>query len=175
MSNYSEVVCKVCNRSGGVAAGKLRKFSGPVTAIGYIFLIPSVLGMLCGVMMLFGTCSAAGKGSDQTQQSYETAIESIHGLTANQVAQLKGALTEPNVEQLERSGFLPQAAAEAKAAWDMRTAGQAGTGIGVGLAGGFSIFLIVSSFVGGLLGWLLTMKRKVLICGFCRGVHGELA
>jgi hypothetical protein len=175
MPNYSEIVCKVCNRPGGITAGKLRKFSGPVVAIGYIFLIPSVIGMLIGLVALFGTCSAAGEGTDRAQKSYESAIESIAGLTASQASQLKGAVARPDVAQLEREGFTEDVAERAKYAWDARTASQTGTGIGVGLVGGFSIFMIVGSFIGGLLGWLFTMRRKVLICGFCRGVHGELA
>src|SRR5579872_6324932 len=109
MANYTDIQCNICKRSGGIGPGKLRKFSGPVVAIGYIFLIPSVLGMVLGAIMLFSVCSAASQ------------MEHAEGAT--------------------------------------------------GVAGGIVVFFMVGSFVGGLLGWLLTMNRKVLLCGFCRGVH----
>lgn len=36
------------------------------------------------------------------------------------------------------------------------------------LGGGFAIFCAIASFVGGLLGWLLVMKKRVLQCSVCR-------
>ena len=48
-------------------------------------------------------------------------------------------------------------------------ASEAGTTIGVDIAAGFSIFVVVASLVGGLLGWLLIMKKSVLQCDNCGG------
>jgi hypothetical protein len=173
--NYANVVCKVCNQPGGIGASKLRRFSGPVVAIGYIFLVPSVLGMLFGVLMLFGTCSAAHKMGGQSAESFNSAIESIQGITRPQVSFLEGAATEPTSAELVRMGLNENQAEGVGAAWRARSAGEAGAGIGAGLAGGFAIFMVVSSFVGGLLGWILTMKRNVLLCRLCNGVHAEAA
>jgi len=35
------------------------------------------------------------------------------------------------------------------------------------------IFIIIASFMGGLLGYLLVMKKKVITCSRCGGVHAE--
>ncbi len=69
--------------------------NGPVVAIGFILLIPSILGMLFGVLMLFAT----GVASSQT-----------------------------------------------------------------------FTFVIIMSFVGCLLGWLLIMRKRVLQCALCDAV-----
>jgi hypothetical protein len=42
------------------------------------------------------------------------------------------------------------------------SAQKVGTGAATVIAGGFSIFVIVASFVSGLLGWLLIMRKRVL-------------
>jgi hypothetical protein len=38
------------------------------------------------------------------------------------------------------------------------------------VVGGFSIFVIVTSFVGGLVGWLLIMRKRVLECTHCGAI-----
>jgi hypothetical protein len=38
------------------------------------------------------------------------------------------------------------------------------------MAGGILVFFALAAFVGGLLGWLLIMKKKVLICPHCSAV-----
>ena len=40
-------------------------------------------------------------------------------------------------------------------------------------AGGLSLFVLISSFMGGLLGYLLIMKKKVITCGRCGSVQAE--
>ena len=78
--------------------------SGPVVAIGYILLIPSVLGILFSALLFFTTASHAANDA------------------------------------------------------------------GSGIAGGIAIFMGLVSFVGGLLGWLLVMKKQVLECNTCKAV-----
>ena len=80
------------------------RMSGVVVVIGYIFLIPSVLGMLVNACLF--------------------------------VAMSRSISTSP-----------------------------AG-----GMMGGAFLFLIFLSFVGGLLGWLLVMKKSVLKCTHCGAV-----
>lgn len=103
-----EVRCKICD-AGTLAPRKKFRMSGPVVAIGYIFLIPSILGILFSVFM-FVSASSIHAGNDAT--------------------------------------------------------GTAATGI----IGGFAILFGVGSFVGGLVGWLLVMKKSVLECGVCKAV-----
>jgi hypothetical protein len=38
------------------------------------------------------------------------------------------------------------------------------------IGGGFAVFWWVAFFVGGLLGWLLVMRKNVLQCSLCRAV-----
>lgn len=38
------------------------------------------------------------------------------------------------------------------------------------VTGGFAVIIGISSFVGGLLGWLLVMKKRVLQCSVCGAV-----
>lgn len=51
----------------------------------------------------------------------------------------------------------------------MRIASVANTGAST-MATGILIFFAVAAFVGGLLGWLLIMKKKVLVCMHCSAV-----
>ena len=44
------------------------------------------------------------------------------------------------------------------------------TGTVTAIFGGVSIFILISSIVGGLLGWLLVMKKRVLQCSFCGAI-----
>jgi hypothetical protein len=96
----TNIPCKVCNR-GVLVPKRIYRLSAPVVAIGYIFLIPSVLGMIAGGLIFFGVIAQGGD---------------------------------------ESSGVI---------------------------GGGFAILLGVASFVGGLLGWLLIMKKRVLQCSVC--------
>jgi len=51
-------LCRVCGQ-GAMIKRKRFRMSGPVVAIGFILLIPSVLGMLFGILMLVLTSAAA--------------------------------------------------------------------------------------------------------------------
>jgi hypothetical protein len=173
--NYGNVACKVCNQSGGIGVAELRKFSVPVVAIGYIFLVPSILGMFFGAIMLFTTCSTAKTVADTTDKEYQTAIASIDGLTPTQVASVGAVSGAPSSYELETIGLSAHQITRVNSAWSSHRNVHSGAGIGFGFAGVFAIFVIVGSFVGGLLGWLLTMKRKVLLCRLCNGVHADIA
>lgn len=98
--------CKVCEQ-GTLLSKKVFRMSGPVVVIGYIFLIPSVIGILLSVLMFFGVIATSGSATDTASQA------------------------------------------------------------GIGLAAGVVIFFGVASFAGGLIGWLLVMKKRVLQCSTC--------
>lgn len=101
--------CKVCD-CGTLQSKKVFRMSGPVVAIGFILLIPSVLGMaVCGLASL--------------------------GLLSVGVAQSSRDVA-------------------AGAVW-LSTV---------------SAFGFVAFFVGGLLGWLLVMRKRVLQCSVCGAV-----
>ncbi len=104
------IICKVCDR-GELRKKNMFRMNFPVVLIGFILLIPSIIGMVV---------SAA----------------SISDMLAS-------------------------------AAW--KDTSPAGVG---GLAIVFMIALaaFIASFVGGLLGWLLTMQKRVLQCSVCRAI-----
>jgi hypothetical protein len=89
---------------------KVFRMSGPVVAIGFILLIPSVLGMLFSAMILLQTIEHSGNTQDPGEL-----FGSVFGV-------------------------------------------------------GFAITFGVASFVGGLFGWLLVMKKQVLQCSDCGAV-----
>ena len=94
------LICKVCDR-GALEKKEIYRMSAPVVVIGFLLLIPSILGMLAGGLMVAGAIS--------TGDTADAAIGS-----------------------------------------------------------GFAIVLGVGSLIGGLLGWLLIMKKRVLRCSVCR-------
>ena|ERR1035437_2274447 len=97
------IKCKVCD-AGTLVQTKKYRMSGPVVFIGYILLIPSVIGMVvCGFFIIMDLSMV--RSSDI-------------GMVTNIVYLLIGA----------------------------------------------------AFFVGGLLGWLLIMKKKVLQCNVCSAV-----
>ena len=104
--------CKVCDQ-GQLKKKTKYRMSTPVVLIGQIFLIPSIIGMLIGVLLFIFT---------------------LVGTT------------------------------------DTVNTGGADTGGVLVVSGVISVFVIICSFVGGLLGWLLTMKKKVLKCNSCGAV-----
>jgi hypothetical protein len=50
--------CKICDR-GALRPRKIRRLSGPAVAIGYVLLVPSVLGMACCAILLLIVVFAA--------------------------------------------------------------------------------------------------------------------
>ena len=102
-SRCESVLCKVCDK-GNLLARKKYRMSGPVVAIGYLLLVPSVFGIIISLIII-GNSSTAGTHSHM-------------------------------------SAFLA----------------------------GFALLFGIGSFIGGLLGWLLVMKKNILQCHQCGAV-----
>jgi hypothetical protein len=69
--------CKVCER-GQLIPKKIFRMSGPVVVIGFILLIPSVLGMLAATLMFFGVIAYNGnESSDTTTERLNPAVSAI--------------------------------------------------------------------------------------------------
>jgi len=104
---HSSPLCRTC----GVGALRLEKryrLSTPVVVIGYILLIPSVLGVLFFIVTMFMLANASNANANAAS--------------------------------------------------------------GATMATGLAFFFAVAFFVSGLLGWLLVMKKKVLVCTNCSAV-----
>jgi drug/metabolite transporter (DMT)-like permease len=99
--HWQHPTCKVCDR-GSLIQKKVFRMSGPVVAIGFFLLVPSVIGMLLCALALVQIADQPDNAS--------------------------------------------------------------------GLAGGIVIAIGIACFVGGLLGWLLVMRKRVLKCSLCGAV-----
>ena len=101
-----QIRCKTCD-VGTLEHKKKYRLSRIVVAIGYILLMPSVLGMGFSILMLIGTAGAAATDT---------------------------------------------------------------VGAGAAIVGGVSVFFFIMSLVGGVFGYLLVMKKRVLQCNTCGAV-----
>lgn len=156
------LTCQTCGR-GALVRRKRYRMSGPVVLIGYILLIPCVIGMLFGALLLFASGSAGTAGSAAADKQTRTQLEAqaIPAPIIQKVVSLK-PITEDDRSTL--TSKQQSVVDEAKLSLSM---GKVGAGAGAVIGGGLAIFLIISCFVGGLLGWLLIMKKKILQCNLC--------
>lgn len=157
--------CKVCD-SGVLRQKKKYRMSGIVVLIGYILLIPSVLGMLFSTLMLVTTVGAGGMVASELAD--ETQVElSNAGIPDSIIHKVVSAGT---VTEAEKASLTREQRATLESSELAYTAGAVGAGAGVAIVGGMAIFIGISSLVGGLIGWLLIMKKKVLACDSCGAV-----
>lgn len=157
--------CNIC-QEGALKPRKKYRMSSPVVLIGYILLIPCVIGMLFGFLLLVGTSASSVDVSETTRNAVRTQLAEadIPDRLINQV------LTGDGISEGEKQTLTYAQRSALDDAQLTHSVGQVGSGAATLLAGGFSLVIIVSAFVGGLLGWLLIMKKKVLQCGNCGAV-----
>jgi hypothetical protein len=182
--------------------------SGPAVAIGFILLIPSVLGMLFSASLLFGFIAlpaGGGLGTSESESSHpfqndfdasfrESCAKSVKqknlevGYYASQqlieqycecaLSTFKATGSETTASQSclqqAKDGTLEQPSQDVDALYSNNTSHQspdrAVANVARVLGGGFAVVLGISSFVGGLLGWLLVMRKRVLQCNVCGAV-----
>lgn len=205
----SSLTCKVCD-SGTLSPKKVFRLSGPAVVIGFILLIPSLIGMIVSGLILVGfitlpaavpaarhalstqsafdssfrrSCAANVRqnvyrtsGLPATQASVEsycecalstykeTGSETIAAQTCNQQAQ-DGRLNTPSQD------------VDALYSSDVQQQGPAAAGNTLLPTAVLSFFgsvgavaMGIAFFVGGLLGWLLVMRKRVLQCDYCGAV-----
>jgi len=140
--------------------------SGPVVVIGFILLIPSVLGMLVGILTLVGVGMNIPSMSPETRASLEA--QQVPEPVIAQVAANKP------IDEAQFAALTPQqrtAVRNAQSSVSGPWPGKAKAGPGAFVvAGGLCLFVIVMSFVGALLGWILIMRKRVLQCTLCGAV-----
>jgi len=197
----------VCER-GELVPKKIFRMSGPVVAIGYILLIPSVLGMIAGILLFFGVIAHNGDGSSSAtnevtepiQEDWDTQfrrtcisdLRTSHVLMTTMVQYCECALTEYKkynsqkyagdvCSQRLQYNTLGAVDQETQRLYDNLIETRSPDGEAVErvqvqrsapplfniIGGTFAIVLGITSFVGGLLGWLLVMKKRVLKCSVC--------
>jgi hypothetical protein len=174
--------CKVCDR-GMLAPKKLFRMSPSVVVIGFIFLIPSVIGMLISLFGILGSVASAGASASMNASSASSKREAISRMREAGVprhvinAVLAGRTSE--VDQwlhadIETNGRVTAYQAEpvrqAQRDIEPGVASLSLDGLLPHLVGISSIVFGIISFVGGLFGWLLVMRKKVLQCAVCGAV-----
>lgn len=157
--------CKTCD-VGLLRLEKRYRMSTPVVAIGYILLVPSILGIIFSLLVVF----MMGLGASGVRSARRN-------IAATNLRQ--AGVAEPIVQKVITSQqitaeddvtlTLAQKDAVEKAESSI-TAQETSVGAATVLGGGLGIFLAVAFFICGLLGWLLVMKKKVLFCPNCSAV-----
>lgn len=130
--------------------------------IGYILLIPSLAGMALAVVLwlvsLVGTSGTTSFPSEATLKKLREAEvpESV-------VERLR----DGDLSDSEKLELTPEQAAVVNEVIREREIQAAAVGMVAGCGTVFFGALFVGSFVGGLVGWLLIMKKTVLRCASC--------
>jgi hypothetical protein len=160
--------CATCGQ-GFLQRKRVYRMSGPAVVIGFILLIPSILGICFGgLTMLFTVIGSAAAPStiDTAIQEVKTRLVSLEvpdDIVADVIA---GKHVEEN--RLTPLTY-PQRSAIHESELKISTA-KAAPGLAACCGGGFSVMIMIGSFVGGLLGWLLVMRKTVLQCFRCGAV-----
>lgn len=202
------LMCKVCDR-GALSSKTVFRMSGPVVAIGFILLIPSILGIVACALMLIGVgvaANAAHKMSamdgERTRlfqstsdagfrkscaKSFKQSYYQTQGLPASQ--SLAEQYCECALSTFKESGSLTFATEtcsqramdpvkpldkDVDAFYSDDAGPQPPTHAAIEIFRVFgsvsAVVLGIWSFVGGLLGWLLVMRKRVLKCDDCGAV-----
>ncbi|PYP50678.1 MAG: hypothetical protein DMD45_10270 [Gemmatimonadetes bacterium] len=158
------IKCKTCDR-GTLVKRKKYRMSGIVVLIGYILVIPSVLGILIGVAGIVGSGSAGTSSNQASRTRVEADLRAASVPSAVIAKVTKNPARSIAVSDTAALNGMQRAAI--RSASLSLAASDVGTTVGVGLFAGFSIFVVIASLVGGLLGYLLIMKKSVLQCDTC--------
>jgi len=161
----SQIPCKTCE-TGHLAKRKKYRMSGVVVLIGYILLVPSLLGIAGATMGVVATGSATTQVTDSMQREAQEKLRSA-GVSAKLVEKVANHETVIAEELGQLTDAQRRVVRQVELELSAKTVG---AGAGVALAGGASFLLGVLSLVGGLLGWLLVMKKTVLQCNSCGAV-----
>jgi hypothetical protein len=140
--------------------------SGVVVVIGFLLLVPSILGILFSILLLFvgGGASATTAAQAKQKVADELVAKGVPKAVVEDVTNLK----TPAAADLSKLTD-DQRSAVSSAGLSLSGA-MAGTAIGGATVMGGSICFGTASFIGGLLGWLLVMRKKVLQCDRCGAV-----
>lgn len=191
--------CKICDR-GELIPKKIFRMSGPVVAIGFILLVPSVLGMLAAGLMFFGVFAFEGNDSNRATivEDNDTQVRRAcinQPIAYSPVGLNTAEYCECVLTEFKKTGSVSRAATLCAQRHDGGTLAPVdektkslyvalegtsppnesersnnqsqGTPLFHVIGGTIAIALGVTSFVGGLLGWLLVMKKRVLQCSVC--------
>lgn len=162
------IKCKTCD-AGWLVRQRVHRMSGPAVTIGYILLIPSLVGIVIAILLAVSTLVGVSKVKATPHLSPST----LNRLDEARIPEeMKNQLRTGNPIPLERVQALPSEKRLPVDSANMELAAQSvGEAGGKAIAGGCGIGIAILigglSFVSGLLGWLLVMKKTVLACNRC--------
>lgn len=161
---------------------KRHRMSKPVVIIGYLFLVPAIVGMLIGLVITIGGIGAAADGVSKSEAQAEQPMSLLGSADRNllDLANVDNAL----VDRLDRGETIAEeelralptdqrrAVRMAQTSADLERVVSDGSAKAAGgaLEAAFGVMVILGAFVNGLLGWLLVMKKRVLACDTCEAV-----
>lgn len=157
------IPCKTCT-GGQMRPMRIYRMSAPVVVIGWLFLLPSFFGIAVSALMAFGMVVGGAASMSAPPPPDLVAEIRAAGTPAALVAKIEKGTPLSAAEERE----MPQSARERLDNYTVAKVGAGGAAVTMGV--GFAGFIGCSSFTGGLLGWLLTMKRNVLMCGSCQSI-----
>jgi hypothetical protein len=143
---------------------KTHRMSGPAVIVGYVFIVPSVLGMLFGLLMLFASGNASASAAESARSEVATNLRNANV----DEAVIERVLAGHEVDSQALPTYDQQFAVSS--AQGQLAGAKIGGGAASVIGAGFSLFMIFSSFIGGLIGYLLTMKKQILQCSACEAV-----
>lgn len=209
MPRSSYLTCKVCD-SGTLRSKSVFRMSGPVVAIGFILLVPSIIGVTFSALTLLGFnalltgVESGTNASESISRPYQSDFDANFRKSCAasftrktqeagyyQTPQVAEQICECSLSTLKATGSMMIASNTCSdkladgtieplspgvdAFYSSDTPRRASVtpiaSLGLRVFGsGFVIAIGISSFVGGLLGWLLVMRKRVLQCDACGAV-----
>lgn len=161
----SNPICRICN-SGALQPKKVFRLSGPAVVIGYLLLIPSIIGILAGIGGVI-SASSVGSGIGDAFKNEHRARLLEAGIPID-IAEK--AIEDRPLSETDRSVLTGVQIATIDGTARQIKGGQAGAGVASFAIGGIALGVAVASLIGGLIGWLLVMKKRVLKCSYCGAV-----
>ena len=177
-----KIKCKICDQ-GELVKKKIYRLSGMVVFIGYLIIIPSVIGLLLGLTSL-GAAGAAVGGVASAVEDYE---QEGYSEDFDREALLEVGLSEDLIEDFFENDYVLSEESmellndEQKFAIELAQAGKIGSDIGVAagaaagaaVAGGAALLgggMVIFTLIGTAIGWYLIMKKWVLKCKTCGAI-----
>ncbi|MBX3364600.1 MAG: hypothetical protein KF866_07525 [Phycisphaeraceae bacterium] len=150
------IKCKICDE-GQLVRRRKHRLSGPAVLVGYILVIPSVIGIAIGVllMLLGGVSSVSSANVDNLRRELRSA-----NIPINIVDKIAAGTDLTRAEKRSLSAQQIRVIDDAIAKHNT-------TILAAGIAPPLGLGIAISSLVGGTLGYLLIMKKHVLRCAYC--------
>jgi hypothetical protein len=147
---------------------RVYRMSGPAVVIGFILLIPSILGICFGGLTMLFTIigSSTAPTADSQLQQVKTQLVSL-SIPRDIVEDVAAGKT---IDEVRLANLTPDQRMQVRTAALKVSTAKAVPGLAACCGGGFSVMIMIGSFVGGLLGWLLVMRKTVLQCFRCGAV-----